>query len=195
MDKQPTGNFVAFINRDKQPGDKRPMFQGRLAQPGQESEHPFTLWAHEFTDSKTGEVKTMFNGEAGALALNAEAADQVNALMRAAPSIDGTIGNLKLAPRQLVLFPNRFKSDAPEKKRPDYWGAYNPGDGTPVVRVSAWMAKDRYQNAMLRGATSYPVPGKSEAQMQDGLAVIESSTIPAKSRKSRAASPDEPGRE
>ncbi len=37
MDKQPTGNFVAFINRDKQP---------------QESEHPFTLWAHEFTDSK-----------------------------------------------------------------------------------------------------------------------------------------------
>ncbi len=26
MDKQPTGNFVAFINRDKQPGDKRPMF-------------------------------------------------------------------------------------------------------------------------------------------------------------------------
>ena len=93
-------------------------------------------------------MKTMFNGEAGAVALNAEAADQVNALMRAAPSIDGTIGNLKLAPRQLVLFPDRFKSDAPEKKRPDYWGAYNPGDGTPVVRVSAWMAKDRYQNAM-----------------------------------------------
>ena len=195
MDKQPTGNFVAFINRDKQPGDKRPMFQGRLAQPGQESEHPFTLWAHEFTDPKTGEVKTMFNGEAGTVALNAEAADQVNALMRAAPSIDGTIGNLKLAPRQLVLFPNRFKSDAPEKKRPDYWGAYNPGDGTPVVRVSAWMAKDRYQNAMLRGATSYPVPGKSEAQMQDGLAVTESSTTPARPRKSRAASPDEPGRE
>jgi len=39
------------------------------------------------------------------------------------------------------------------------------------------------------------VPGKSEAQMQDGLAVIESSTTPAKPRKSRAASPDEPGRE
>ncbi len=195
MDKQPTGNFVAFINRDKQPGDKRPMFEGRLAQPGRDEEHPFALWAHEFTDPKTGEVKTMFNGEAGTVAVNALPADQVAALMRNAPSAEGTIGNLTLSPRQLVLFPNRFKSDAPDKKRPDYWGAFDPGDGSPVVRVSAWMAQDRYKNAMLRGATSYPVPGKTESQMQDGLEVTDGADAPAKGRRTRAPSREDVGRE
>jgi hypothetical protein len=51
---------------------------------------------------------------------------------------------------------------APEKNRPDYWGAYNPGNGEPVVRISAWAKKDRNQHAMLGGATSYPLPGKTE---------------------------------
>lgn len=195
MDKQTTGNFVAFINRDKQPGDKRPMFEGRVSQPGRTEEHPITLWAHEFTDPKTGEVKTMFNGEAGAMALNAEPADQVAALMREAPSMDGALGNLKLSARQLVLFPNRFKGEAPEKDRPDYWGAYNPGDGSPVVRLSAWMAHDRYKNAMLRGSTSYPIPGKSETQMQDGLTLADAAESSAKVRKSRSAAREDVGRE
>ena len=50
-------------------------------------------------------------------------------------------------------------------------GAYNPGDGSPVVRLSVWAKKDRNQNPMLAGATSYPLPGKSEAEMQDATTV------------------------
>lgn len=194
MDQHKNGNFVAFINRDKQPGDKRPMFQGRISQPGRDEEHPFSLWADEFTDTRTGEVKTMFNGEAGALAVNAAAADQVASLMRDAPNTEAELGNLKLTARQVVLFPNRFKHDAPEKDRPDYWGAYNPGDGTPVVRFSAWMSKDRYRNAMLRGATSYPIPGKSEADLQDTHPTqSETEQQTGRSRKSRGTRAEDGG--
>jgi hypothetical protein len=31
---QPCGDFVAFLNRDKQSGDRRPTFEGRIAKPG-----------------------------------------------------------------------------------------------------------------------------------------------------------------
>jgi len=79
----------------------------------------------------------------------------------------GRSNNLTLAPRQIVLFLNRFKADTPEKDRPDYWGAFNPGNGEPVVRISAWARRDRNDHAMLAGATSYPLPGKSETQQQD----------------------------
>ena len=33
---KPRGDFVAFMNRDKQPGDSRPAFEGRIAKPGTE---------------------------------------------------------------------------------------------------------------------------------------------------------------
>lgn len=63
--------------------------------------------------------------------------------------------------------------EAPEKNRPDYWGAYNPANGESIVRISVWAKKDRNQHAMLAGATSYPVPGKTEAQLQDALVGVE----------------------
>ena len=80
---------------------------------------------------------------------------------------NASFGNLSLAPRQLVLFPNGFKADAPDKNCPDCWGAFNPGQGQPIARITAWTKKDRNQHAMLAGATSYPLPGKSEVQQQD----------------------------
>jgi hypothetical protein len=170
MDQQPHGNFIAFMNRDKQPGDNKPTFDGRLAVPGTEDEMRFALWAHEYPHPKSGEMQIMFNGTTGNVATSATAMEQVAALIKASPNAgqaDATIGNLKLAPRQLVLFPNGFKAEAPEKNRPDYWGLYNPGNGEPVVRISAWAKKDRNLHAMLAGATSYPIPGKSEVQQQD----------------------------
>jgi hypothetical protein len=171
---QTHGNFVAFLVRDKEPGDKRPTFDGHLKLPNEESELNFALWGHEYADPKTGEVQIMFNGRTDAVSPSAAPIDQVASLLRddggAGPL---SIGNLQIASRQLVLFPNRFKSDAPEKQRPDYWGAYNPGNGQPVVRISAWLRKDRYQNALLTGATSYPLPGKNEAEQQDVTPSIE----------------------
>lgn len=168
MEQPKTGNFIAFMNREKQPGDKQPAFDGRLSTPGAEDELRFALWAHEYTNSKTGAVQVMFNGQVGVVDAKASALDQVAALARA-PSENGeaALSGLTLAPRQIVLFPNGFKDEAPEKDRPDYWGGFNPGNGEAVVRISVWAKKDRNQHAMLTGATSYPIPGKTEAQQQD----------------------------
>ncbi len=165
--QQPRGDFVAFMNRDKQPGDNRPAFEGRISKPGSEEKHDITLWAHEYTDPKTGEIKVMFNGQADAIARNAAAGEQIAMLVKQSDGAkDAAMGGLTLAPRQVVLFPNGFKDAAPEKQRPDYWGAYNPGDGSPIVRSSVWLKKDRSGRAFLSGATSYPLPGKSEAEQQ-----------------------------
>ena len=190
---QPRGDFVAFMNRDKQPGDNRPIFEGRTAKPGSDDKVPLTLWAHEYTDPKSGEVKTMYSGTVGAVSRDADPADQIAALTRNHATGDQTLGNLSLKPRQVVLFPNGFKVDAPDKQRPDIWGAINFGDGSPVARVSAWITKTRSGEAMLSGATGYPIPGKSEAEMQkgeDGLKeLIDAGTVskgmPAKARKGR----------
>lgn len=167
------GDFVAFMNRDKQPGDKRPAFEGRISKPGVEDKHPLVLWAHEYTDTKTGEVKVMFSGLTDAVATNAPAANQIAALVAGADksAAEATLGNLTLAPRQVVLFPNGFKNEpttdgTEPKNRPDFWGAYNPGDGSPIVRTSVWLKQDRNGRAYLSGATSYPIPGKSETEMQ-----------------------------
>jgi hypothetical protein len=167
-DTQTTGNFVAFLVRDKEPGDKKPTFEGRIKLPNADAELSFALWAHEYADPKTGEMHIMFNGRTDAISPDAAPMAQVAALMK-----DGTgatpaaVGNLQIATRQLVLFPNKFKDDAPDKERPDYWGAYNPGNNEPIVRISAWMRKDRFKHAMMAGATNYPLPGKSEPEQQD----------------------------
>ena len=162
---QPRGDFVAFLNRSKQPGDNRPMFEGRIAKPGSDEKHELTLWAHEFIDPKTGEARTMYSGVIGATSPDADPAAQIAALMRTGAS-DQALGNLTLRPRQVVLFPNGFKDEAPEKKRPDLWGGVNFGDGTPIARSSVWLKKTRTGEVMLSGATSYPQPGRSEADLQ-----------------------------
>lgn len=166
MDQTTTGNFIAYMNRNKEPGDNKPTFDGKLSVPGAEGEQTFALWAHEYKDSKTGELRIMFNGRADAVSPTDEPISQVVSLMTSGTDEKVMIGNLSLSQRQLVLFPNRFKEEAPEKDRPDYWGAFNPGNGQPIVRISAWMRKDRYKNAVVSGATSYPLPGKSELEQQ-----------------------------
>lgn len=172
---QPQGNFVAFLVRDKQPGDNKPIFEGRLALPDTDAEFAFPLWGHEYADPKTGEVKTMFNGSTDPVSPHAAPMDQIAALLKSADATTAltTIGNLQLRSRQLVLFPNRFKEEAADKNRPNYWGAYAPGNDLPAVRISAWMRKDRYGRAYLSGTTSYPLPGKTEAQQQDLTPTLE----------------------
>lgn len=165
---QTTGNFIAYLNRDLEPGVKKPAFDGRISIPGRDEEMRFALWAHAYRNPSTGETQVMFSGKASNVVTNAAPLEQMTTLVKASPeNTKATIGNLTLAPRQVVLFLNRFKADAPEKDRPDYWGAFNPGNGEPVVRISAWARRDRNDHAMLTGATSYPLPGKSETQQQD----------------------------
>jgi hypothetical protein len=163
---QPRGDFVAFLNRDKQPGDNRPIFEGRIATPGSDEKHPLTLWAHEYTDRTTGEIKTMYSGTLGAVSTDAAPQDQIAALTRTEDANEQTFGTLSLRPRQVAIFPNGFKDEAPDKNRPDLWGAVNFGDGSPLARASVWIGKTRNGEVMLTGATQYPIPGKTEAEMQ-----------------------------
>jgi hypothetical protein len=102
----------------------------------------------------------MYNGKTDAVSADASFRDQVAAMMKAAANGTAlaTIRNLKLRPRQIVLFPNRFKD------RPHPWGAWLPAAGELVVRISSWEKKDGNGHAMLGGATSYPIPRKSEAE-------------------------------
>ena len=178
-DQQPRGDFAAFMNRDKQPGDKRPAFEGHICRPGSDQKRPLPLWAHEYTDPKSGEVKIMFSGRAAKTVDTVVTADmtpaqQLAALTKAVPQTQLgqadaaalVLGNLTLADDQVVLFPNGFKDEAPDNNRPDYWGGYNPGDGSPIVRIGAWMKTDRNGRLYLASVTSYPIPGKSEAEQQ-----------------------------
>lgn len=114
MDQPTTGNFIAYMNRNKEPGDSKPTFDGKLSVPGSDGEQTFALWAHEYKDPKTDEVKIMFNGRADVVSPTDAPMAQVAALMSGDPE-KATLGNLSLSARQLVLFPNRFKAEAPEK--------------------------------------------------------------------------------
>ena len=174
------GNFVAFTNRDKQPGDKRPAFDGRISAPYSDDERRIALWAHEFTDPKTGEVRIMFSGVAGAISTTAAPLDQIAAMVTPPKGGVVEVSGLKVAPLQVLMFPNGFKDEDPKKDRPDYWGVYNTGDPEkPIARIGVWFEKDRNGYPVLSGRTTYPQPGKSEAQIQDALA-----QKPTKGRKS-----------
>ena len=192
MTETKPGNFIAFVNRDKAPGDNRPAFEGRLSLPGTDAERRLVLWAHELPEAPAGANRVMFMGQADALTADASPIDQIAALTRPPTdaATEATYANLTLRPQQIVLFPNKFKDEDPSKPRPDYWGAFNPGNGQDVVRLSVWAKKDRNGNPMLAGATSYPLPGKSEASMQadaptDLLASVEATV--GKSPRSKAS--------
>lgn len=171
------GNFIVYTNRDKAPGDNRPAFTGRVAAPGSEKEFALALWAGK---DKTGRM--MFTGRTMAYAASSEAIDQLRDLVDAdAPAQDALEeGGLKIEPMQIVMFQNGFK-DASHPDRPDFWGRWNPGNGQPLVAVSGWLRKDRYQRPMMAGQTSLPQPGvepaKEEASAQSLQTLIETGAV------------------
>lgn len=158
--KQPSGNFAAFFNRNKTHGDNLPMFvDGKISKPGADDERAVTLWAFEYNDAD-GVTHTGFNGSIGTMNRNAPAIDQVQAFMKTqktGANLDAG-GTLKVSPNQVVLFTNKTKADAPDKDRPTHYGFVNFGDGTPLVRISAWLDKDRYQRPILTGGTQFLQP-------------------------------------
>lgn len=167
MDQSQRGNFLVFINDRKSPGDLRPIFEGFISQPGSDAKLDVALWVHLYRDKKTGAENKMLYGNIGAVPQGADAQTQIEALSRADPGDDKMFGNLTIKPRKIILFPNAFKDEAPDKKRPDYWGGVNFGDDSPPMRLSAWIDHTRYGKAMLTGEISLPVPGKSETALQD----------------------------
>lgn len=162
---QLTGKFYAPVNRYKVAGDNKPIFSGRLTKPGDEAELPFSLWAFKYTDKKTGEIKTGYSGSIDGVPANIPAQDQIEALLTDPTGSDVTVANLTLRPGQIVLFPNGFKDEAPEKRRPDLWGWVNPIDGTAAFKPGVWV--QQYEDSgrpYLSGQTQYPQAGKSAAE-------------------------------
>lgn len=137
--KQPTGNFYAPMNRYKQPGDDKPIFTGTLTKPDDDAALPFALWAFQYADRKTGEVKAGYSGGINGVPANIPAQAQIDALLADASGIDVTVANLTLRPGQVVLFPNAFKDELSNKGRPDLWGWVNPTDGTPPFKPGVWI--------------------------------------------------------
>lgn len=163
--KQPTGNFAAFFNRNKINGDDRPMFvDGKITKPTGDDERSVTLWAFEYKDAE-GVLHVGFNGSIGAMNRKAPAIDQIQGMMatrKTSAELDAG-GDLKVASEQIVMFTNKTKADAPDKDRPTHYGFVNFGDGTPLVRVSAWLGKDRYERPVLTGSTQFPQPKDKKA--------------------------------
>lgn len=153
--QQPKGNFIGFHNRNKQKGDKRPNFDGRIAIPGADREFRMALWAGQ---DKNGQV--MFTGISADISASDTALEQIDTLAgvgNEARNLEEN--NLKLRPHQLVVFKNSYKDEA-NPERPDFYGRWNPGTGDKLVNVSIWARKGRFGQPMLTGQTQYPLPEK-----------------------------------
>lgn len=174
------GNFRAFKNKNKEVGDDRPLFQGKLTLPGLKDERSFALWP--YASEKDG--ATILSGRAGASANSQIAAytqptkEQVQKLAVELPSRNGA-EPFKLDPDALILFTNKSK-DADNPDRPDYYGFYNPGDGK-TQRIAAWSQLDRYGNPMLTGSLqTYEQRMEHE---QDAARPAQTETPPARERE------------
>lgn len=144
------GNFRAFKNTSKEIGDDRPLFQGKLTLPNSKDERSFALWP--YASGKDG--ATILSGRAGASANSQIAAytqpskEQVERMAVELPSRNGS-EPFRLEPDAVVLFTNKTKQEGQD--RPDYYGFYNPGNGS-TQRIAAWSQLDRYGSPMLSGS-------------------------------------------
>ena len=192
---QPQGDIFANINRRHQHGDNLPAFEGTIQHPVTKAEHAMALWAREFVDKKTGEVKTYFRGRTALVGRNLDVEAQLAALVAAGKPADETLpelaqdtSNLNLEPGEVLLFPNGFREQLlaehaarlvaegkdPEKEKPKnpphYWGRWNANPREPLVSNSVWLSKSRvrrnYGELVLSGFTQYPQPSRNHADQQ-----------------------------
>jgi hypothetical protein len=192
---QQRGNFIAGLNRAKTPGSREPDFTGTLEVPGAEQKHRFVLWAHR--DKRD---RPYFSGTVNGMPVTDDVMHQIAFLADQEANMNDEVvlaaPNLELKPQQMVLFTNSSKApvtaDTPDeaetrKRRPDFWGVVNIGDGTPPFRISAWATQDRYKNPVLSGSTSYPQPGRAREEDVTPEQVVASEA----GRRSRRGKGDE----
>lgn len=167
-DQQPRGDFVAFLNRDKQPGDKRPLFDGHIAKPDSDAKRPFALWPFRYTSKKTGEVFTGLSGHMDAISTETDAMAQIEAMIDAAPAGEAlkTPGGMSIKAGGIVLFKSQPKEGSATENPKDFYGYANFGDNSPLVDVAVWADKTRTGHAMLSGKTQYPRPTKVNPEME-----------------------------
>jgi hypothetical protein len=149
---QEEGRFIAFLNRDKQPEDNKPAFEGKLSLPQSTDERRAVLWAHT-----TKQERTMLAGR-----VSKSATAQIEELARPRQPDDRTIDQAQtdgkqfaVDPHEILLFSNGHKK---QSNQPDYWGYYNPGDGAPLMRLAVWAKSDAHGKAMLAGSVKEHEP-------------------------------------
>lgn len=169
MDQTTRGNFVAYVNRSKQAGDRRPDFQGKVSIPGQDREFSCSLWA-----SRDKNGRTIFTGRTSVTAHTDDIEQQIESMVAATEAglSAQSENNLTLNADQIVLFTNAYKDDA-HPERPAYWGRWNPGKGEKLVAISIWPTTDRYGRVVLGGASTHPQPGRKDEQLSER---VDSST-------------------
>ena len=161
MSEQAKGNFTTKINRDKQPGDSKPVYEGRFTVPGTGEEYGFALFLGE---DKSG--RKYFSGPITHQPVNGKLDDQLSALLSAEPAkapegADGSRGRLfRFLPATVS------PKDEPERKGepPAFWGRAMLAAGSELLQISVWEQDSRYQinphiTKYLRGNTQFPLKG------------------------------------
>lgn len=148
------GKFRVNKNKNKEDGDNRPFFTGKMTMPGDHSPRALSLWTH--VSERSG--KSVLSGK-----LSLSAMEQINAFTPNAPqlptseAIELAAKNgaeaLKIEAGDVLMFINTSKKDNPD--RPDYFGYANPGKGQQLVRISGWLDVDRAGNATLSGTANW----------------------------------------
>lgn len=163
---QAKGNFTTQINRDKRPGDSKPVYTGRFTKPGTDDEYAFALFL-----GRSAEGGRYFSGNVSRQPVNGTLDSQLDALLdgKATEPKEGEVREFRI-----VLFDN--KSTKPAKdgagERPAMWGRVQLGRDEPEIHISAWERESRYQvnphiSKYLSGETQYPLqreaaPAKAE---------------------------------
>ncbi len=157
-DTDDTGRLKAYKNKDHEPGGKQPAFKGTITSEGSQEQRQVVLWARK--SRKTG--KTFFIGKAGETA-----AEQIDKLTDAAPAESQEADDTEqlVKPNEIKLWPNQSKELG--SKQIDYYGHYNPGEGTKMQRLDVWANNDRYGKPMLSGNVTEQKPKKEQELKQE----------------------------
>lgn len=170
MSEQAKGNFTTRINKDKQPGDTKPVYEGRFTVPGTGEEYGFSLFLGE---DRTG--RKYFSGPVTHQPVNGKLDDQLSALL-AGEGAKAEAAEGQDRPYRLFLLPTQPK-DNPERKGepPAFWGRAMLAPGSEPIQISVWEQDSRFQinphiTKYLRGNTQFPLdknkgePGTDEAR-------------------------------
>jgi hypothetical protein len=153
---QVKGNFTTRINKDKQPGDSKPVYEGRFTVPGTDEEYGFALFL-----GQDKEGRKYFSGPVTRQPVNGKLDDQLSALLSTEKAPEAGEGQDR--PYRLFLLPTQPKERAEGKgELPAFWGRALLAVGSEPIQISVWEQDSRYQinphiTKYLRGNTQYPV--------------------------------------
>jgi hypothetical protein len=157
--EQVKGNFKTNINRDKRPGDRKPVYNGRFTKPGTDEEYAFALFL-----GRTKDGKRFLSGPISRQPVNGSFDAQMDALLAApADAVEPVEG--RPSEYRLFLLDNEFKDVNVREgtgERPPLWGRAQLDVGAPEIHLAVWEQESRYQinphvSKYLTGSTQYPL--------------------------------------